>query len=308
MHEHQKIEPLLAGPRPVGRPRPRKQVSDHGLLIAATIALVAVVLMSWWNWPSPIHPRQPWQAHPSVAAEVPAAAPQSAKDAASAIVHPLEVPAAETVSSLPALSDSDGLMATALAALVAQPDLRSMLQMDGFVRRVVATVDSLAREHSATRLWPVAAAPERFVVRVQDDHATIDPDNGLRYTAFVLLCESVDVQRLAATYRSTYPLFQQAYEELGYPKGYFNDRLVEVIDHLLAAPRPALPVAVRLVQVQGPEPLSRPWLHYEFVDPALESLSAGQKIMVRMGDVNEQRLKARLAAFRAVIAGPAFGK
>ena len=37
-------------------------------------------------------------------------------------------------------------------------------------------------------------------------------------------------------YKQYYPLFQQAYVDLGYPEGYFNDRLVEVIDHLLATP------------------------------------------------------------------------
>ena len=48
--------------------------------------------------------------------------------------------------------------------------------------------------------------------------------------------ESVDTGRLAALYVRFYPLFQQAYRDLGYPNGYFNDRLVEVIDHLLVTP------------------------------------------------------------------------
>ena len=64
----------------------------------------------------------------------------------------------------------------------------------------------------------------------------INPDNSQRYVALVLLAESVDAAAVAAAYRRMYPLFQQAYEELGYPGRYFNDRLVEVIDHLLATP------------------------------------------------------------------------
>jgi len=31
-------------------------------------------------------------------------------------------------------------------------------------------------------------------------------------------------------------LFQQSYEDLGYPGQYFNDRLVEVIDDMLKTP------------------------------------------------------------------------
>lgn len=59
---------------------------------------------------------------------------------------------------------------------------------------------------------------------------------------------------------------------LGYPNGYFNDRVVEVIDHLLATPQPDEPV--RLV---------RPHVLYEFADPELEALSSGQKLMLRVG-------------------------
>jgi hypothetical protein len=45
-------------------------------------------------------------------------------------------------------------------------------------------------------------------------------------------------------------------------------------------------------------------VRYEFTDPALESLSAGQKIMVRIGATHERRLKAWLSGFRQAIATP----
>ena len=44
------------------------------------------------------------------------------------------------------------------------------------------------------------------------------------------------MQQVASLYLHFYPLFQQAYQSLGYPNGYFNDRLVATIDNLLAAP------------------------------------------------------------------------
>ena len=83
--------------------------------------------------------------------------------------------------------------------------------------------------------------------------------------------EAVEAKRLVAAYVRLYPLFQTAYQELGYPNGYFNDRLVQAIDDLLAAPDIAAP---RLVQ---------PKVLYEFADADLEERSAGQKIMLRMG-------------------------
>jgi hypothetical protein len=89
-------------------------------------------------------------------------------------------------------------------------------------------------------------------------------------------------------YSSFYPLFQAAYVELGYPKGYFNDRLVAVIDHLLAAPT-----------VDGPLRLTQPHIVYKFADPQLESASAGHKIMLRMGSQNALVVKAKLREIRA---------
>ena len=81
--------------------------------------------------------------------------------------------------------------------------------------------------------------------------------------------------KLVAAYRGLYPLFQRAYAELGYPDAYFNDRLVEVIDHLLGAAPATEPL--RLV---------RPKIFYQFADPELESLSAGRRLLLRIGNDN----------------------
>jgi hypothetical protein len=97
-------------------------------------------------------------------------------------------------------------------------------------------------------------------------------------------------------------VLQGAYQELGFPNGYFNDRLVAVIDLLLAAPQTEYPIRVQLMEVKGPIASLRPWVRYEFADPALESLSAGQKMLVRMGPVNQRRLKAKLAELRDELA------
>ena len=98
---------------------------------------------------------------------------------------------------------------------------------------------------------------------------------------------SVDARALVSTYVRAYPLFQKAYRELGYPKGNFNDRLVEAIDDMLAAPEIAAPVA-----------LIRPKVLYEFADPDLETRSAGQKVLIRMGAANAAQVKAKLREIR----------
>ena len=100
-----------------------------------------------------------------------------------------------------------------------------------------------------------------------------------------------------------YPLFQQACQDLGDSQGYFNDRLVEVIDRLLATPEPAEPLAVRLTDVKGSIASQRPSVRNEFVDPALQALPAGSRVPLRMGSDNERRLAARPVQWRSAITG-----
>jgi hypothetical protein len=102
-----------------------------------------------------------------------------------------------------------------------------------------------------------------------------------------------DHDELIATYRRFYPLMQEAFAQLGYPDGYFNDRVIAVIDHLLATPEPEEPI--RLVQ---------PHVLYKFADPELEALSSGQKLLIRMGPDHAARIRDFLTELRTHIAQP----
>ncbi len=126
-------------------------------------------------------------------------------------------------------------------------------------------------------------APGRFGVERRDGLEAIAAGNAERYAAFLTFVENVDLHRAAGAYRTLYPEFQQAYEELGYPGRYFNDRLVEVIDLLLATPDLGALPRVHLPPINGPVRPERPWVLYEFDDPALAGLSSGQKMLLRHG-------------------------
>jgi hypothetical protein len=169
--------------------------------------------------------------------------------------------------------------------------VQSFFNVSDYVRRFVATVDNLPRGRAPVRMWPVNPTANAFMVEGKDDGAHVAPANASRYTPFVRLVEAADTGRFVALYVRLYPLFQQAYQDLGYPDRYFNDRLVEVIDHLLAAP-----------EVKGPIALAKPWIMWEYADPKLEALSAGQKMLVRVGPENAVKLKAKLREVRRQVA------
>lgn len=271
-------------------PRRRKGGLGLTLLVAA---LVAAGGWYWWD-------RQ--QSAPAAPPQPPVAdAPQPAP--AETVVdtspkYPLETEEAQAVAP------ND--IAAALGQLLGQDAVNRLLELGDFPRRMVATVDNLGRAHAPPAIWPVQPTPGRFSVERGAQGEVIAAANAQRYAPFVRLVSSVDAAKAAALYRRMYPLLQQSYRELGFGERYFNDRVVEVIDLLLATPQPAAAPEVRLTEVKGPIAPERPWVRYEFADPRLESLSAGQKMLVRMGPENAAALKRKLAEFRAqLVAGGA---
>lgn len=248
--------------------------------------LVAVLAAGTWVWrwkqgEQAAAPRQPAAPQPVTSASLPA--------------RPVAVAEAPPLPPDP-LAARD--VPAALEDLVGRKAVTSHLQLDDFPRRVVATVDNLGRSHAPPALWPLYPAGARFTVDASGGAPVIARDNASRYVPLVLLAESIDAATAAQLYQRMYPLLQREYRQLGYPDGSFHRRLMEVIEQLLATPEPQQPPRLQLVEVKGPVPSERPWVRYEYADPALENLSAGQKILLRVGLANERRLKKKLAEFR----------
>lgn len=229
-------------------------------------------------------PQAPPPAVAAVSAPAPAASPEP--------LHPLPVPAAEDPAAepLPALGESDALFHPALAALLGGVD-NSVLLREQLIRRLVIAVDNLPRERVGLRDWPVRRTGGSLVVTGESGVFTLSAENDLRYNLAMAGLQQLDLDALVRLYVRYYPLFNAAYRELGYPDGHFNDRLVQVIDHLLAAPAPRPPIL-----------LLRPKVYYEFLEPALESLSFGQKLMIRIGPDNRAVVEDRLRGLRSRVA------
>ena len=250
-------------------------------MIGVAAAVVLIAAGTWYYL----------QSRHAPAPQVAAASPPPAAPEEPAIEHP--VPAAQESAAsgpLPALADSDASLSDALVRIAGASAVKDYLLPESIVRHLVVTIDNLPRQTGAVQKRPVGPAGGSFVAEGDELHATLDAQNYVRYQPMVAVVGKLDVHELTAVYIRFYPLFQQAYQELGYPNGYFNDRLVQVIDNLLAAPQPT-----------GPIVLVRPNVMYTFADPALESRSAGQKLLIRMGPDNAATIKAKLKELRAAI-------
>jgi hypothetical protein len=196
---------------------------------------------------------------------------------------------------LPSLDQSDEYFKLGLVDVFGDA-IGALLVDSGMIEKIVATVDNLPREHVAERIRPVGQISDQFRIESEGDvegnsgRYTISESNYERYAPYVAIISDADLQEMTDLYQRFYPLFQGAYQELGYPNGYFNDRLVEVIDHLLETP-----------QLQAPIELVRPHVLFEFADEALENSSSGQKMLLRMGDENATKVKETLRRLRELI-------
>ena len=264
--------------------------ASAGSWIGAVVVVLAIVVAGVYLARKAMHPGPPLTTAPVASASAPASA------ASAPIQHPIEqaqiAPATASTSALPALDDSDASVAAALATLAGN-DLSPLLVRQQVVARIVATIDALPRHDGLAVFTLPARVPKgAFVVDGAAGSTVLGEGNYARYAPYMQIIDAVDPQALVAWYVHAYPLFQQAYRQLGYPKGYFNDRLIVVIDDLLAAPEPA-----------QPPPLVRSKAFYVYADPALETRSTGQKLLLRVGPANAARIKARLRAIRAALTG-----
>ena len=211
--------------------------------VAVILVLAGVAAIVYYRWYSQAPQPQP---QPPAPAET---KPEPETKAKPQIQYPIAESGEAKI--LPVLSESDAAVQEALAGLVGQKALAEFFYLDGIIRRIVATVDNLPREKVAQRLMPVKPVAGKFLVTGKEENFVLNTANYSRYAPYVRLAEAVNVKKLVAVYVHFYPLFQQAYKDLGYPSGYFNDRLVEVIDHLLAGD-----VSIRIADPLAEEPLA----------------------------------------------------
>jgi len=205
---------------------------------------------------------------------------------------------------LPPLVDSDALVLESLNDLLGEPAVMQFVLSEDVISRFVASVDALTSRQVPGQIMAVqnlggefeASAdlqPDSLILNEEGDpipQFDLDSRNFQRYSSQVELLEAVNAGELFALYQRLSPLFDQAWADLGYPRGSFDERLLVVIDSLLATP-----------DAQAPIRLIKPEAFYLFADPELEALPAGQKVLLRMGSTNAGRVKAKLQEIRDLL-------
>ena len=262
--------------------KPTRNWAPALLGVAGTVVALAVVAI----WYFVVREPEPSASRRTTGTE--AVAPAVEPERESTVVAP---PPSEPAVPLPPLDESDADVASTLNESLGEQVVEQYLRPESFIRNVVVTIDSLPRPALALERRPIQPTPGLFAVGGSEDALVLSDENYSRYAPFVALVARTDGRTIVSIYRRYYPLLQEAYIDLGNPDTVFDARVREVIDHLLATPDVAEPIG-----------LVQPNVLYQFKDPALEKLSAGQKILVRMGPENRALLKSKLREIRTLLA------
>lgn len=184
---------------------------------------------------------------------------------------------------IPSLLESDAFVHQKALGLINNNVIGSSLVNQDLIRQFVVFVDNLAQGTLTRKVSPVKGPEKLFTVSEITNKVYLNPESYHRYDAYATVIANIDQQSLMHIYTQLTPLFDEAFAELGYSNAKFNDRVVQAIKVMLAAPI-----------IEGPIELSSISVNYRFVDPDLEALPSAQKLLVRMGPENTRKVKTAL--------------
>ena len=246
------------------------------IVIAAVIAIGAAVVLWWWYTSRGAGANGEGGAEATAAAVEPAAPEPAAEP---------EPPAASTdpePEPPPDLAGSDSLVREIVGALSRHAEWLAWLAPEELAISFVRSVGAVAYDEPPQNGLEPLRPEDGFSVVRRGQRFYPAETSYRRYDLAVEVFDSIDIAGVAGAYGRLEPLLERAHDELGYP-GEFGDTLELAVTKLLATPMPESPPELRLRVIS-----------FEYVDPALESLSPAQKLLLRLGPENGERVRSKV--------------
>jgi hypothetical protein len=184
---------------------------------------------------------------------------------------------------LPPLAETDPIVRELVSRLSSHPRVAAWLATDQLIRNFTVVVSNIADGHSPAQHLRGLRPVGDFVVAEDGEVAFIDPRSYRRYDDYADAVGALDARGTAQLYSTLKPRIEEAARELGQPEADFDATLSKAVVHLLQTP-----------VVEGDVRLVSKSVAYEFEDRRLQSLSAAQRQLLRMGPRNVRIIKAKL--------------
>ncbi len=291
--ESDRSDPVFDPPSDVSREDLADSVDESAPDRSGTLAVIviaALILLGsgaviWWMFSGFSEGFVDPQSAPPTDEE--AAAPEPEEAAADAVSFGSPPP--PPPPPMPALSESDSLVRDVVGGLSRHAQWMAWLVPKelalNFVRAVAAVAYDEPPQSSLEPLRP----DEVFSVVRRGQRFYPAEKSFDRHDLAVEVFDSIDVAGAARAYGRLEPLFEQAHDELGYPNE-FGDTLRLAVARLLKTPVLESPPELRLRAVG-----------FEYADPGLEALSPAQKLLLRLGPDNGDRVRAKVRALHEAL-------
>lgn len=196
---------------------------------------------------------------------------------------------AATAESPLALAQAEAAFPELAKGLSAAPTWPEWLQVSQPLTRFVRAVDDVALGEIPLSSCGFLRSTQPFAAENEDRRLVQSPASSQRYTMVVDTFCSIDPDAAGALFRRLEPALQDALNSLGYRDQSIRRLLQTALDTLLAVP----------VLAQAPELTTLDGRIYRWADPALEQLNDAQKLFLRFGPDNMQRIRTQLVKMAA---------
>ena len=213
----------------------------------------------------------------------PPAVETTAAPVAKAKETPLSLGGKSEPTTLPPLDASDALVRTLVQALSESPAVMAWLPTKGLIRNFTVVVTNIADGATPAKHLRALRPSAPFRTIEGNGHVFVDPRGYGRYSTIADAVASVDPAAAARLYATLKPRIEEANRELGSPDASFDRTLERALVALLDTP--IVTDAIRL-KPKG--------IGYAFADDRLESLTAAQRQLLRMGPRNVRIVRDRL--------------
>ena len=188
------------------------------------------------------------------------------------------------------LGESDGVLAETMASINAGQLGDQFIMRPNGLERGVAIVDSLRQGAVPYKLLPVGRPSRAFPFTDNGLAVTMDPAGFERYNGLADTVAGIDVPATLALYDLLSVAIEEAWDALGYTDMGFEDAVLSTLGAIMLTP--ATNVEARLIKDES---------NWIYEDEALESLSALQKQIMRMGPENADKIQAKARELRGAL-------
>jgi hypothetical protein len=194
---------------------------------------------------------------------------------------------------LPPLDETDALVRQLVGRLSPHAAVAAWLTTDGLILNFVVVTSSIASGETPASELKAVGPLGRFRTKTARNILYIDPSSYRRYDRYAEAVSALDARGAARLYATLKPRVRDGYRRLGSLGDEFDPVLERAIMELLKVPI-----------VDGDVALEPKGIVYAFADPRLESLSAAQKQLLRMGPQNVRAIQGKLREIASLLGIP----